>query len=319
MGLANYRDIENWTEDHLLLIPSQETDLYEYKSKGIAKNKDQLANAIQKAASAFWNSGGGFFIVGVAKENGKIDGGIPEQIGNQPVRDWVDGILLAVQPSGPYAIKTITPNNSNSKIQSDHIVLIIGFGESTNIPHMGYNNSYYVRAGARSEPVGHYVVEAHRARRGLSQPVLRGLIRVNEYKHSILELAIIPVTDVVALDVQISFDPIPPGFLHESRLFPLTIPLIDKNNPFRIDVATPFDWKILGDAPFNLKLKYKDLVGREFEDNQLINYMKQTPSSFIGIPDNQKFEKALSSIATQFTELNKLLHRYSNRFLNSDE
>jgi hypothetical protein len=56
-----------------------EDDRHEYKSSAI-KNDKELGDKIAKAASGFWNSGGGLFVVGV-DGNGQPDGGISLSVG----------------------------------------------------------------------------------------------------------------------------------------------------------------------------------------------------------------------------------------------
>lgn len=61
---------------------------------------------------------------------------------------------------GKYWIREIGPSLPNSPIQPRNIVLVIGFEESSNAPHMAYDGTYRVRAGAHSEPASHFLVEA---------------------------------------------------------------------------------------------------------------------------------------------------------------
>ena len=57
-------------------LPDAEDERHEYKSSVIEKNEKSsnksLGDKIAKAASGFWNSGGGLFVVGV-DDNGKPD------------------------------------------------------------------------------------------------------------------------------------------------------------------------------------------------------------------------------------------------------
>lgn len=84
-----------------------EDDFHEYKSGmtplGVLKDK------LSKAASAFWNSGGGIFVMG-ANLKGQLDEGLPLMIGRQPIRDWIDQTLVQVQPNGKYKV-TLFDNN----------------------------------------------------------------------------------------------------------------------------------------------------------------------------------------------------------------
>ncbi len=232
--------IATWTEDDLLGLPEAETDSYEYKSSRIVERdiyKSELKYKISKAASAFWNTGGGLFIAGV-DDRGKVDGGLPAAVGKQSLRDWVDQVLTTVTPPGPYAVRCIAPSRAGSDIQPGHVVLVIAFEESTDLPHMGPDSKYFVRAGAHSVPASHYLVEALRSRRGLRRPLLRGIVRMHEQKFNILELAVIAINRLPALNVRLTLDPLPRSFDDNMRQqFPLRIPVIDERNPFKMDIG----------------------------------------------------------------------------------
>lgn len=76
--MKNLVEICKWEYQDLLELPSEETDIYEYKSSKVPL--DQLKNKISKAASAFWNSGGGIFIAGV---NGEITIELTQKINSE--------------------------------------------------------------------------------------------------------------------------------------------------------------------------------------------------------------------------------------------
>ena len=120
----NYTRIEAWNEEDLIDLPAGETDEYEFKSSLIRASphyRSDLSSKLTKTASAFWNTGGGILLVGV-DDNGKVDGGIPYMMGKQKLRDWVDMILRAVSPVGPYTVRTIKPNSHDSKIDDEMVV-----------------------------------------------------------------------------------------------------------------------------------------------------------------------------------------------------
>jgi predicted HTH transcriptional regulator len=88
-------------------LPNAEDDRHEYKSSAI-KNEG-LGDKIAKAASGFWNSGGGLFVVGV-DGNGQPDGGISLSVGQkgrQSRRDWIDQVILQVTPKFAYVVHSI--------------------------------------------------------------------------------------------------------------------------------------------------------------------------------------------------------------------
>lgn len=302
MATGRFNYIENWTETDLLSIPDEENDTYEYKSSQTDQKPDTFKKKIYKAASAFWNTGGGILIVGV-DDNGQIDGGIPTHIGTQRLRDWADQIISQVNPAGDYTIKVIERESETSKIQENHVVLVIGFDESYTLPHMAPDNRYYVRAGAHSVPAGHYLVEAMRARRGLHQPTLRALLRQNEQKPSIIELVILTLNDIPALDVVVNCTPLPKynGQLALQR-FPLHIPLVDRQNPFRLDL---YEYRLRGEIfeneTISLELDYSDVSGRKFTYQQAINPF--TGVNDYKIPESNTFDKTLNIIVDELQKL----------------
>lgn len=293
-----YRFIENWTEEDLLALPQGETEYFEYKSSKTPI--DKLKDKISIAASAFWNSGGGVFVAGV-NNAGKIDGGLPANVGKQSVRDWVDQILASVEPVGNYSIKVITKETTNSLIQDNSIVLVISFGESIVAPHMAYDKKYYIRAGTHSGPANHFLVEAIRGLRGLQKPVLRGLLKMHDEKSHIVELVILALNQP-ALNVELSFDPLPKVFAEHDVFgdkFPLRIPLIDRNYPFRMDISMfPGGKQVFGDTPIVLKLNYQSLTGEEFSEEQILD-----PSR--NMPPMQSGKKTLDEIEDILKELTK--------------
>jgi hypothetical protein len=310
--LDTYTAIEAWNEDDLTDLPQQETDEYEYKSSRIRENPEKYRSELQakvcKAASAFWNTGGGVLVVGVDDE-GNIDGGIPVMMGRQRLRDWVDQVLNTVVPIGTYAVKCIAPEKTDSKIEPQHVVLVIGFGESFDLPHMAPDNRYYVRAGAHSNPANHYLVEAIRARRGLRRPMLRGLLREHPRKLGVVELVILAVNDMPALNVQIRFQPLPALYRDDfSDKFPLVIPVIDRETPFRMDVARldkQTDW--LNIEPVTLYLRYQGMMGKPIEEHQLLDQQHSlAPLQLAGKSDDNT-RKNLKRIAHELERLTELL------------
>lgn len=305
--------ISAWTEENLIELPPGETDEYEFKSSLIRESqyyRNELSNKLTKTASALWNTGGGMLVVGV-DDNGMVDGGIPATMGKQKLRDWVDMILNSVSPVGPYTVRTIKPSSDNpqSHIDPDMVVLVVAFGESYDLPHQAPDNRYYVRAGAHSNPASHYLIEAIRARRGLERPMLRALLRENPQKSGVVELTIVTINDLPALNVTINFDPLPTHLAEQmpDRL-PLVVPLIDRNNPFRMDIATIHRLQYwLGDAPFDVLLQYEGIRGTQFHGTQRIDHLRSLGPSEIRMSNGNSDEKVLRKI-------HKQLRRLSNAF-----
>ncbi|MEO0562687.1 MAG: ATP-binding protein, partial [Chloroflexota bacterium] len=259
MSLERYRIIENWTEADLYDFTEGENDEYEFKSSKISE-KD-LMKEIQVAASAFWNSGGGVLMVGI-NDKGDIDGGIDDMIGRQRLRDWVDRVVSHVEPSGPYFIKLIYGEDGSERIGPNKVVLIVAYGESNNAPHMAPDKRYYVRAGAHSDPAGHFLIESIRARRRLQKPVLRGLLRSNAQTARVIELVVMSLNETPALDVRLTFDGLPQSVqaAFDDRL-PLYIPVIDRRHPFSMDASLfGMDETGFGKYRITLRLNYQDLA-----------------------------------------------------------
>ncbi len=322
MNSQQWHYIEHWTEVDLATLPEEENDNYEYKSSRIHSDKSyrtKLQREIQTAASAFWNTGGGLFAVGI-NDQGKIDGGIPAHMGGQRLRDWVDQVIAGVRPIGEYHVATILGERNNSFIDPECVVLIIGFEESYLLPHMSADNRYYVRAGAHSNPAGHYLVEAMRSRRGLLQPVLKGLVRKHERKAGVLELVVLAVNDTPALDVSINLDPLPKFFARNEYTqyqFPLMVPVIDHQNPFHMDLTTLRNRRAwLGSNPVYLDLIYRDMTGRSFSDRQLIDHERNISQLELTARRSTFSEKTLEKM---LKEMKKLRHILEQQLSNKGE
>jgi hypothetical protein len=164
--LSDYREVETWTETNLERLPNQETDQIEYKSSQINPGKlsmdGTLANAIAKAASAFWNTGGGILVAGV-DDNGQPDGGIDPRIGKQSIRDWIDQIITGVIPHGKYAVGVVAGPATVLRIDPERSVVAIAFAESFSAPHMAPDGRYYVRLGTHTQVANHFIVESLRS------------------------------------------------------------------------------------------------------------------------------------------------------------
>lgn len=282
--MKNLPRISEWTFQDLQELPSVETDIYEYKSSRVIL--DQLKSKISKAASAFWNSGGGIFIAGVNDE-GKFDGGIPNKNGNQSIRDWADKAIMLTEPLGEYEIHTISTGE-------DKVVLIIKFIESNVVPHMANDKKYYIRVGAHSDAANHFLIEALRSLRNTARPSLKAIMKSHPTKPRIEELVVVSVNDSTALDIKLSFDPFPIALKERfSKEFPLEIALIDKQNPFRMEISGfGFREKVFGDEPAKLILHYKDILGNEYKTEQLISPQKNMQPMIIG---EDVFEKLVKS------------------------
>jgi predicted HTH transcriptional regulator len=177
-------------------LPEDENEELEYKSS--ATPDAELGNKISKAASAFWNSGGGLFIAGV-NDAGKVDGGIGTRCGREDRRSWIDKQIAKTHPYGPFEIHAIPQG-------ADVAVYLIGFGISHQLPHMAFDKKYYIRCGVHSEPAPHGIVEAIRAYRVSQSP---RLVHISSIEYATLDMKkyeiyveIFPINDVPAMDVK---------------------------------------------------------------------------------------------------------------------
>lgn len=305
-----FKEYEDWVESDLEKLPNEETEIFEYKSSQI--NLNQLKNKLSIAASAFWNSGGGIFIAGI-DNNGKIDGGISNKVGGQSVRDWADQIISSVEPPGDYEINTIQPKGEGSSIYDEHIVLLIIFKQSYQGPHMAYDNKYYVRAGAHSGPAKHFLVEAIRARRVNQTPQLVGLIKPNEKKTSILDLSIMAINNAPALNVELTFKPLPPIFKKVKDLFPLNIPIIIQDQPYTMEIGIwgPSNDQVFGDKPVDMILSFEDNLGRKYNQEQTLDITSSLSPISIGTDTQDKIRKSLEKIEKELKGTNKILKNQS--------
>jgi hypothetical protein len=247
-----------------LTIPKAESDTFEFKSSRVSQ-KD-LKKKLAAAASGFANSGGGYFIAGVDDKTGDADGGIPNQIVRQDLRDWVDQIVNSIEPRPDYKIKLIDDTQGRGTLNADCSILIVGFNESRAAPHMSTDGKYYIRAGAHTETARHYLLEAIWAKRYVQKPSLIHNFRRKPNVDKVQQLGIVNLTNAPALDVQIELRPEPPLFAKiAAGTFPINVSLIDQQNPFYFDVCPSVDaTEHFGDN-IELNVNYSDMLGNNYE------------------------------------------------------
>ncbi|WP_445250464.1 AlbA family DNA-binding domain-containing protein [Microcoleus sp. OTE_8_concoct_300] len=257
-------------------LPNAEDDRHEYKSSAI-KNDKELGDKIAKAASGFWNSGGGLFVVGV-DGNGQPDGGISLSVGQQgrqSRRDWIDQAISQVMPKSCYVIHSIENSSNCMNIEQGKAVFLIGFGESEIGPHMANDHRYYIRAGAHTVPAGHFIVEAIHARRGLRTPLLSHIVRLKPGNSGVVQLGIVVLNAAAAINVSIKIDALPKIFTSnlEEKLF-LQIPIISEQFPLFFDVHGI----MLGRQelpPFEINLTYSDMANRRYQKSFEVDIDRQ--------------------------------------------
>jgi hypothetical protein len=285
--------ISSWTAAELGTLPSAEDDRHEYKSSSTGDS--ELAKKIARAASGFWNSGGGLFVAGV-DGSGIADGGIPLAVGRQSRRDWVDQAVNAVVPVGPYAAALIGAAGTTAPINPGNAVTVVGFGETAIGPHMAPDNKYYVRAGAHTLPAGHFIVEAIRARRAVGVPVLRPILRTKSHNRSVLELRILALTDAPALGVELMIDPLPKTLDRMADKLPLRLKVVDRGNPFVMDFGVAHGPSASLD-PFTVTLNYTDAMGRDFKEEFPMEPLREMGSIQIGKSEAEAITAKLEDIA----------------------
>lgn len=243
-------------------IPHAEDDRYEFKSSQTTPNK--LKEKIEKAASAFCNTGGGCFLAGVGND-GNADGGYPQHIGRQSIRDWVDQVLPRVEPRPFYTVSLIDNVDGRGVLKQDHVVLAIEFPESFHGPHMASDHIYYIRAGAHSVPARNFIVESIRAKRQVSTPQMRHLVKIDSPSLDLsatvcVSIDLIAITDSPLLDVKVNVVPEPPPQNGVFDLtFPLRIRLIDRLHDFVFHFEMPTI-----ESDLSLHVEFSDLMGNRF-------------------------------------------------------
>jgi len=288
-------------------LPDAEDSRHEYKSSVIEKNEKSSSNKslgdkIAKAASGFWNSGGGLFVVGV-DDNGKPDGGISFSVGNQSRRDWIDTIISQVTPRGSYRIHSIENSSNGVNIEPGKAVFLIGFCESEIGPHMANDNRYYVRAGAHTEPASHFIVEAIHARRGFRTPLLRHIVRYKPGKSTIIQLGIVALNAASAINVSVETDTLSSVLIsHFGEKISLQVPIISEQFPLFFDMAQiMIDRQTL--LPFNINLSYFDIANRTYQQSLEVDIDRQLGRNLSSDKGTDGIEKELKNIVTEIKQL----------------
>lgn len=125
----------------------------EYKGSSVLINRD--ANALCKAVSAFANSAGGTFIIGIEMDNlAPADDGTP----GPSKRDWIFQVING----GTFpAIESIEVREFPA---STGTIYVVDVPPSAQAPHQSKDNKYYKRRGSRNEVMEHYEIEDVRNR-----------------------------------------------------------------------------------------------------------------------------------------------------------
>jgi len=277
----------------LASLPSSEDERHEYKSS--ATNDADLGDKLARAASAFWNSGGGLFVAGV-NGSGRPDGGVSLYVGRQSRRDWIDQVIAQVTPRSKFAVKCIEDGGSGMGISVHKAVIAIGFPASDVGPHMAPDNRYYIRAGAHTLPASHFIVEAIRTRRGLLTPMLSHIVRRKPEGGGVLQVGILALNDAPALNVEVNLTPVPEWFNGLQSKLPLIVPVISRDAPFYFD----FHVLTMGQAPrpaFQVQLRFGDLAGRQHSATLAVDVDTQMGPSLGTANELKELERAVGKIA----------------------
>ncbi|MEQ9368087.1 MAG: ATP-binding protein [Coleofasciculus chthonoplastes F3-SA18-01] len=286
----------------LTQLITKEDDHFEFKSSG-TKLPD-LKKKLSCAVSGFANSGGGCFVAGVNNE-GKADGGFPLKIGKQDLRDWIDQVIHQVEPSPQYEIKLIQDPMGRGSIEPDKAVFLVAIHESYMAPHMAPDNCYYIRAGAHTVKAKHFIVDAIWAKRHFSKPRLTHLLRLKPDKGKAIQLGILALTDAPALDVAINIEPLPQLLRQQSGLFPLNLSLIDRSNPFFLDIEGLSQDQPRLKEGIIIEVQYHDLAGKPYVYEQTIQSSNSALPISLKNNDYSNIENILKLINKQLEKLSK--------------
>lgn len=243
-------------------LPLQEDAECEFKSSRVSQN--DLKKKISVAASGFWNTGGGLFIVGIDEHTSEADDGFPIKIGRQSTEDWIDQAISSTSPRGQYSIKRITDPAGRGVISENCAVYCIEFEESANAPHQAYDDKYYIRAGAHTSPARHFIVEALYARRQRQSPSLIHIIRHKPEDMEVIQFGIISANEEPAFDVKIELNKMPEMWKNANSPFPMHMHTLTVHNPLFVDLCT---WHMADDRAgkdLQITVHYSDRLGTNF-------------------------------------------------------
>lgn len=305
--MSYLQKLKSWTSEKLNELPEDENNHYEYKSSQISNSS--LKKKLERAASAFWNSGGGFFIIG-ANDNGSIDGGIEKTCGNQDRKDWFDQILAEVIPGSDYKIKEFDYEaDNNIEINENKSVYVIAFAGNNSTPHMAPDNKYYIRTGAHTSPAPHFIVEALRSMRGTKDPILRTTFRLKPQSSNVIQLGIIGANNIPAINVKIDFDCLPPIYNAKNKdkndIFPLNIGIIDQKNPFYMDYDLTYSNINNTSESIRCIIRYQNLEEKKFDDSFSLQPAKEILPVDYGSPPEEKMQISLKKISDHLKEIKK--------------
>lgn len=122
----------------------KESLILEYKKE--IHGTDNEKKELSKDITAMANTDGGYFIIGIAEEGGRVKGitGTQRKIGKQPAEEWLENVLIAnVRPR-----ISIKPKVIDMASDPDRVIIVLHIPQSPRRPHMVIadgRNAYYRR------------------------------------------------------------------------------------------------------------------------------------------------------------------------------
>lgn len=168
---------------------------------------------------------------------------------------------------------------------------------------MAHDRCYYIRAGAHTVPAGHFIVEAIRARRGLSKPLLSHIVRLKPGNSKVIQLGIVALNAASAINVSVESDTPLNGFTSrlDERIF-LQVPIISEQFPLFFDIAL-----IMLHRPefpsFDINLTYSDIANRTYQNSFEVDIERQLGPNLSSDNGYDRIEKELKDITKEVKQL----------------
>lgn len=151
----SFGPLEAWDASTLdLVAASDETAVLEKKAADMFDPKKQETTAeIAKQLSAFSNTGHGYLVFGI-DNHGKLDRGIPDKVGNQPVKEWAEGLIARLVEPPVFGVRARFLTKPGHHGQGFG-VLVLEIPLSGSRPHWvrGPRDTAYMRVGEHSHPM----------------------------------------------------------------------------------------------------------------------------------------------------------------------
>lgn len=157
LDLDTLKDLQNFFGDD----PAESVGLEYKSSKVLAKGE---IGPICKGVSAFANSAGGTFVIGIDAKDGRTT--LDDGWQGQSKLDW---IYRAINSGTFPAVETAIVREIQGASGKYYVISV---GVSKDAPHQAQDNRYYKRRGSHSDPMEHYEIEDVRNRpKGRGSPL----------------------------------------------------------------------------------------------------------------------------------------------------